>query len=312
MSTATPDSATRVRLAAGIVIASVAAYTIAVFWAGLPDVLAALGRLDGELYVLLIALTGINHAFRFLRWRWLLAALQPAPPTRRMAAVYLYGLAFLATPARAGEAVRSWFLKKDGIPYTDSLAVLFLERIYDVLTMACLSVLAFPYVEPAAAMIIGSVALLLPLLLIRVNRVFDVLVRAATRSPLRRRVDRLGGFRTAIAALLVPPRPQIAVLTGLAGFTLPGVGFYVIVTALGADVSLWVGVGIYALSVTIGSFSLLPGGLGPTEAVMGALLTLLGMAAPDTVTAIVLSRLTTLWFAVAAGAAAFAVRRSAV
>ena len=87
----------------------------------------------------------------------------------------------------------------------------------------------------------------------------------------------------------------------MAGFALQGVGLYIIMSALGIDTSVWISVGIHAFSVTLGSFSMLPGGLGITELTMGLLLSLLGVSPSSVAAAVVISRLTTLWFAVAVG-----------
>ncbi len=57
-----------------------------------------------------------------------------------------------------------------------------------------------------------------------------------------------------------------------------------------------------------GAISSLPGGLGGSEATMIALLSLCGVPLPIAISATVLIRLATLWFAVLLGVAALAVR----
>jgi uncharacterized protein (TIRG00374 family) len=50
-----------------------------------------------------------------------------------------------------------------------------------------------------------------------------------------------------------------------------------------------------------GALSFMPGGLGSAEAVMGGLLMLSGMSGAEAVAATALTRIATLWFAVAIG-----------
>jgi glycosyltransferase 2 family protein len=59
--------------------------------------------------------------------------------------------------------------------------------------------------------------------------------------------------------------------------------------------------GIYAVSLLAGALSFVPGGIGTTEGVMALLLAGLGAGAATLVAAPLISRLTTLWFAVALG-----------
>lgn len=66
-------------------------------------------------------------------------------------------------------------------------------------------------------------------------------------------------------------------------------------------------IGIYSGSVLFGSLSFIPGGLGATEAVIAAALTiLLGIDSSTAWAAAVASRLTTVWAAVAYGIPALA------
>ncbi len=59
--------------------------------------------------------------------------------------------------------------------------------------------------------------------------------------------------------------------------------------------------GIYAVSLLAGAVSFIPGGIGSTELVMGLLLSKLGADNTVFMTAPLISRLSTLWFAVIVG-----------
>ena len=66
---------------------------------------------------------------------------------------------------------------------------------------------------------------------------------------------------------------------------------------------------VYAFAMLVGGLSFLPGGLGSSEAVMIGLLALHGFPEPAAVTATLICRLATLWFAVALGAVFLARQR---
>ena len=295
-----------------VALVALMGYTAVAFWVGMPQVIEAAGKIDAWAYVFLLGLTLTNHVIRFLRSRWLLSCLNHDLPVLRYMTYYLFGIAFLATPARVGETIRTFFLRKDGVPYTDSLSILLLERVYDVLAMACLSLLAVAYVDTIA--VIATVLLILSFLLLstRMDKMLNLLVHAGTRlasSWGRWGFQKIGGLQPTMSILLESPRPMLSLGSGLLGFAVQSAGFYFIVSGLGVDAPFWASIGIYALSVTVGSFSTMPGGLGTTEATMALLLTLIGVTAADTVTVIVISRLTTLWFSVAFGMVVFGLIR---
>jgi uncharacterized protein (TIRG00374 family) len=76
---------------------------------------------------------------------------------------------------------------------------------------------------------------------------------------------------------------------------------YVVLTALGAEISPYVAAGIYATGILAGALSFLPGGLGSAEAVMALLLLLAGIDTTTAIAAILICRIVALWYAVALG-----------
>jgi uncharacterized protein (TIRG00374 family) len=66
---------------------------------------------------------------------------------------------------------------------------------------------------------------------------------------------------------------------------------------------------VYAFGMLVGGLSFLPGGLGSSEAVMIGLLMMHGFPESAAVTATLICRLATLWFAVGLGAVCLARHR---
>jgi uncharacterized protein (TIRG00374 family) len=104
------------------------------------------------------------------------------------------------------------------------------------------------------------------------------------------------------SAVLLRSGPlYIGLLLGLLAWTAEGYGLYIVLERMGATTPLYLAAGIYGVSVLAGVVSFVPGGLGGTEIVMGSLLILTGVDAPIAVSAVIICRLATLWFAVAIG-----------
>lgn len=267
----------------------VAQATVAVGWSG---ILIASG------------LSLINYFLRFLRWHWMVKRLGHAIPSARHLIYYLSGFALTTTPGKAGEAVRGLYLKKYDVPYKNTIAAVFVERIFDLVSVTLIAILALYYFEDYRIFGWLTVALVLTLLMLIQYRPFLELLR------------KLGEVGPAVLGKLVNHSVDIleraldllgvrffsfASLFGVIAWGSEAVAFALIVHWMGGDFSWLILFGIYALSMLVGALSFLPGGLGSAEAVMALLLVALGMSAGEAASATIICRFTTLWLAVLIG-----------
>jgi uncharacterized membrane protein YbhN (UPF0104 family) len=279
-------------------LAATLAYAAFTLWSGAAEAVAAARRLGASGALIALSLALANYALRFGRWQLYLTRLGFPVPLRPSLRAYLASFAFTASPGKLGEAVRSVYLKPYGVPYPASLSALLIERLVDlaaVLLFAALGVLHFGRYAPLVALPVG--ATLGVLLLFQSDR-FRRWLRA------RRFFARAQGTVSALeaaAALCSGRLLVLGALLSLMGWGLEALAFHVILLLLGLELPLTASFGIYGLAVAVGALSLLPGGLGGTEATMIVLLTLNGVGAADAGAATLLLRLTTLWFAVLLG-----------
>lgn len=254
---------------------------------------------------IILGLSLVNYGLRYLRWELYLGRLGSRVPAHLSLAYYIGGFAFTTTPGKAGEAIRSFYLRRHGVPYAGSLAAFFTERLVDliaVLVLALVAALAFPrYQWPVLAITLLIIAVL-PV--IHAHSFHAFLDRHRIRLP----SERLRTVGTGLiellrsASVLLKSGPLYAgLMIALIAWAAEGVAFHVILNALGIYTSLLLAVGIYSISVLAGALSFIPGGLGSTEAVMVVLLTLLGAEMPTAIAATLICRLATLWFAVFIG-----------
>jgi uncharacterized protein (TIRG00374 family) len=90
----------------------------------------------------------------------------------------------------------------------------------------------------------------------------------------------------------------------LVAWTAEAWAFHLILQRMGPDIGLTLAVSIYAISMLAGALSFMPGGLGGAEAAMIALLSAAGVDMAQAISATIIIRLTTLWFAVGIGVVA--------
>ena len=228
---------------------------------------------------------------RFIRWQFLLRRVGVRLPIRSTLGTYIAGLPGTVTPAYVGEAVRGMFIKRRfGVPMRVSIAVLVLERLYDVLAVALLLI--------GAGLVTGNRRAL------QVGAAFVALVVVLTLSlrPVARRV----GLRDVAVGQLWHLRTMIpALLLSLGGWVAASLLLCIAAQALDHSVTVWEGARIFGLSTLLGAITLLPAGVGVTGSVAIVELGTLGVATTGAVAMVTLMRLTSTGAALLAGAVFF-------
>ena len=285
---------------------AVLAYVGFAIWNGWDETVAAISKLGVGGIVLILGLSLVNYALRFMRWQWYLSRLGYDVPRGPSFRYYLAGFAFTTTPGKAGEAVRSLYLKRRGVPYPQSLSALFVERLSDLAAIVLLSSLGVWFFGQYVVFMVLSVAAVALLILTLQSHKMRVLLRDKVVGRLPDKLARPAAhaldMMEAAGSLLTWRYLWGGLGLSLLAWGAEGVAFYIILAYMNLPVTFVAGVGIYSLGVTVGALSFLPGGLGSTEAVMVLLLLALGVAQADAGAAVILCRLATLWFAVIIGA----------
>jgi uncharacterized protein (TIRG00374 family) len=275
-------------------------------WAGWREVVAAIVRVGPGVLLGLLTLSLLNYLLRFVRWAHYLRVLEAPVPWRINLAAYFAGFALTTSPGKLGEMLRSVLLKPHGVPAAASIAAFFAERASDllsILVLAALGLWAYAPARPVVGLALAAVGL--ALLLVQWTALIAAIDRWALNKPqkwaqlLVKLCEIILHFRRCFSF----PAMSLGLLLGVLAWFAEGFGFWWLLGALGHPLPLTTAVFIYAFAMLIGGLSFLPGGLGSSEAVMIGLLALNGFPEAAAVTATLICRLATLWFAVALGAA---------
>ena len=280
-------------------------YLTMVITTGAGQAWQAFSRLGIGGWLLLLSCSFASYLLRFIRWQYYLRRAGWKLPPLLHLAYYFAGFALTTTPGKAGETIRSVLLRPHGIPYPTSLACFFSERLLDVIVVALLATLAtFAIHQQHTFIIVLFVVTLIvipfvhsPLLLKLLHALHQRFASARIKDLLTKLIQLLHDARNFLAL-----RPlYLGLLLGMLAWSLQGFAFYYIMQAIGFELALPLAMGIYAISLLAGALSMIPGGIGATEAAMALLLTAAGANPQLAVIAPVISRLSTLWFAVALG-----------
>ena len=274
-------------------------YFVALLWAdSKTGVLRRLPELAPMLPVL-VAATLTSIALRFARWQWLLRRAGHRVPVGHSLLAYVAGFAFTATPGKVG------------VPASRVVSAFVYERLFDltaVLLVALPVAVEFQVFGVAAsfvAIVFGLVGGL------AVSRRLGLRAVVALRRLGLMRLARI--VRAAMAGLhdirlwATLPDTALSLGVGVAAWLVTAWSFAYLVGALHIDTALSPRalLALFPVAMLAGAASMLPGGLGSTEAILIALLTFSGAALAPASLAAVGIRLATLWLATVMGMAAF-------
>ena len=288
-----------------IVLLSAMGYLVFSIWGGWHEVVAAMGRVGFTGMIIVLTLSLVNYGLRFVRWQKFLALLGHRVYTPESLRIYIAGFGLTILPGKAGEAIRSLFLKHHGISYPESLAAFFSEQFSNLISMLMLVSIGLWLYPPAKPLVVILATLIVTGLVVLQQTKWLKALKTVAQNRLPGRLGKLvhHGLEIVLHSGRCFRLPMLlyGIVLGLVAWGSEGVAFYYIMHVLGSDLSLPTALFIYAFSILVGALSFLPGGLGGAEATMVTLLILNNVAQPQAVAATVLIRLATLWFAVALG-----------
>ncbi|MDR2678427.1 MAG: flippase-like domain-containing protein [Zoogloeaceae bacterium] len=293
----------RLRALFGLVFLAILGYLGFALWSGWENVAAATRKVGWAGVGLVLGLSLVNYALRFIRWQMYLAALGHRIAWWPSLRIYLAGFALTATPGKAGEALRGLWLQRLRVPLPDSFAAFLSERLSDLLAIVLLALAGLAAYPPARWLVaVGAAGILLVFVL-----VFSQRLQAGVERRLRGESGLMRLLRSLLQTLRQTRRchsPRLlfsaSALSLIAWFS-EAFALYLLIRWMGFETPVVQAVFVYAVSMLAGALSFLPGGLGGAEAVMGGLLIFSGMSRPEAVATTVLIRMGTLWFAVAIG-----------
>lgn len=278
----------------------------------------ALAEFRWSAFAAALGLALLNYSLRWLRWQFYLARQDVRVPVASSAVVFGAGLSLSITPAKLGELLKSYLLREmHDVPAPRTAPIVVAERVSDLVALLVLAVIGVAAYGVASSLVFAAAGLIgLGLVLLAWQRPTRALIDLVTRP------DKLRNLRAPLhetlgnlAALCRPAPLAFATLIAVPSWACECIGFALVCNAFpDAHVAMGLALVIYAGTTIAGALSFLPGGLGVTEGAMT--LALVGGAAhfrkADAVAATLLTRVATLWFAVALGVVFLALARARI
>lgn len=289
-----------VRAISMAIVVAVLLYAGMAIYAGGPSLRRAADALPPSIWLEVAGLSLASYLARFIRWHRFLLRLGHPIPWQRHLAIYWSGFALTLSPGKAGETVRSLYLRPYGVPYDQSIGTFVAERLLDLVAVGLLAGLTTLRFPEQRSWVLGVLACCLcGMILLRSRLTRWTVAHLARRAP--------GQFASegllTVKNLLSGSSLATALPLSFLAWSAQGLALHALVGALGYELGALDIVSVYCLSILAGAASFIPGGLGATEAAMIVLLGAVGLMQGDAILAAMVGRGLTLWMAIGLGVA---------
>lgn len=274
-----------------------------------------LGAFGWQLLPIILGLTLLNYALRWLKWDYYLRRLAVGNGVNLLdsSLIFCAGMIMSVTPGKLGEVFKSYLLRRiNGTPVSRSAPIVFAERLSDGLAMLLLMAFGMTLYPPAwivfVVLVVGTAA---GIVVLQFRRLAMLLIDTVGRLPLGSKLaPRLRTAYESARQLLDWRVLLVSTVISIVSWGFECLAFYYVLVGLGVagtPLLLLQATFIFAASTLFGLVSLLPGGLGVSEvSSVGLLVAIVGLGAAAATTATILIRFCTLWFGVLVGMIALA------
>ena len=255
------------------------------------------------LFLILIA-----YILRFFRWRFVLNYLGHNPPLINDLLIWISSFAFAATPARSGEVFRCVLHKKKcGIDKSSTFTALIFERITDSTALLLIFFYNLPLliswnrsirlnIQFREIFLITLAILMISSIILFFKEKLLIILNNSLNSFFINKFNKIKILSMNKLSVLLKPNVFImATLIGIFAWLFEGITFYILLKALNANINIIEAIVSQLISGLFGAISLMPGGIGTTEASAIGILLVQNINIEIATSATILSRLISLW-----------------
>jgi uncharacterized protein (TIRG00374 family) len=246
-----------------------------------------------------------SFGLRYARWFYLLHLASNKVPAWRGWLAYLSGFAFTATPGKVGELVRIRYFGRLDVSGHRVMSAFVFERALDLIVVFCLAVL---WVVDNQMFIVTATFVITFMVVVGVFMFKPKLLEVMSIYFLGKGCVRVGRFlfflSQAMAGCAIWLRPVplfLSLLLGFGAWSITALAFVYLLNSSNLHLPILAVFAAYPLAMLAGAASMLPGGVGSTEAVIVLQLQWHGVPAAHALSFAVLIRLATIWFSIVCG-----------
>lgn len=277
-------------------------------YANINELLEAFSLYNWLLFPLVLLLSLCNYVARFAKWEYYTRTLNIQIERRMSFLIFLSSFIMSVTPGKIGEVLKSYLLKEyNGTPVSRSAPIVLAERITDFISLVLLSIAGALMLGYGTALVLGFGAFfVIVVLVISSRKISYAIIRFLEKFKFIEKISHK--IHTAYDSIYQMVRFKellIAVLLSIFAWGFECFSFYLVVNGFSeantAHIGFLTATFVYGFATIAGAATMLPGGLGATDASITGLLVFLGLAKSVAVASTLIIRAATLWFAVIVG-----------
>lgn len=277
-------------------------------YANFNELMEAFSLYNWLLFPVILLLSLCNYCFRFLRWEYYTKTLDIKIERKMSFLIFLSSFIMSVTPGKIGEVFKSYLLKEqNGTPVSKSAPIVFAERITDFLSLVLLSLTGALMFGYGTNLIIGFGVFFVILVLIISNRklsyaIIGILEKIKFIAKISKKIH------IAYDSIYLMVRFKellVTIILSIFAWSFECLSFYLVINGFNLPgvphIDIFIATFIYGFATIAGAVTMLPGGLGATDASITGLLILLAIPKSISVASTLIIRAATLWFAVVVG-----------
>ncbi len=240
------------------------------------------------------------------RFHYYLANIGARVPFLYATSAFLAGFALTGTPGKVGEAMKGVFLKRDyGVSVTRVVGIVVVERLMDLFAVLILGSFSLLFFEGWRSLFLALAGVVVAAgAFLCLERLYRPILEAMERIPI------VSWFAARVLKILLSGKnlmkPRIflvGLFVSVIAWSMESLSMYIVMKGFGLPASVTEANFVYCFSTILGALSMLPGGIGGTEAGMMGLFAYLGISYSKGLPAVILIRVCTLWYAIFVGMA---------
>ncbi len=299
-------------------VVALAILAIWIYFSGPEKILENILRADYRFLLLGITMSTGLVALRIYRWQFLLKRSGINLGFFDVAPSFMSGLLISnLTPGKIGEPARNLFLSRaKGIPISESISTVILERAVDIISIMVFSILGILtygiFIAKSGATIAAVVSIYIAGIVAvfflassqnRMNKIFSIFpFNRIIKEPQKAAESISKSFNSLKDWKLVLP----LLGTSLLVWFVEAIILYLAFSSLGADVPFMFLLSAFCIAILASILSSLPGGIGSMEVILTFFITSVVLIPISTISsAILLERIMALWYNLLLGAISF-------
>jgi len=255
----------------------ISVYIVFTIFSDFEKVVSSIKEIDKQKLSIAIGILIVTIGLKTVRWHFFLRRVTTQIPLKQSILYYLAGYAFILSPGRAGEIIRSPFIKRDyGISISKTAPIVLVERFYDMLAITLIIGIGLIFSDFNKTIIVLPIGFVIAMCLIIRNRTAcsKTLIKISKIKIFSKWIPNVDESFEVIFSLMKTRFFLTGMIVSIVNCILEATAVYLLILGLGENINF---VNLVVLFHTTGfaaNASLIPGGLGVLEGGLIGLLVL--------------------------------------